>query len=179
LIDPITAITAATAAFNGIKRLVDAGRDIEDVTGQIGKWFSAVSDFNHARQERENPSTMKKFMAAKSVEQEALDIIIHKKKIQQMEADLATMIKWRYGGTVYEEMIALRRKLKRQREEQVYKKLRRKKEIRNGIFVALFVGGVMWIIFELVALSLQWDAEKKARQGGLSTIGTTLEDTKR
>jgi hypothetical protein len=179
MIDPITAITAATAAFNGVKKLVQAGREIEDVTGQIGKWFTAVSDFNHARSEVENPSSMKKFMAAKSVEQEALDIVIHKKKIQEMEAELATMIKWRYGGTVYEEMIAMRRKLRAQREQAVYAKLRRKKQIRDGVLVSLFVAGVMWIIFELVALGLQWDAEKKARQGGLSDIGTTLENSKK
>ena len=44
MIDPITAFAAASAAFKGIKTLVSAGREVEDVTRQIGKWFGAVSD---------------------------------------------------------------------------------------------------------------------------------------
>jgi hypothetical protein len=160
LIDPITAITAATAAFNGVKKLVQAGREIEDVTGQIGKWFTAVSDFNHARSEAENPSSMKKFMSPKSVEQEALDIVIHKKKIQEMEAELATMIKWRYGGTVYEEMIAMRRKLRAQREQAVYAKLRRKKQIRDAI-IAFAIAGIGLYLTWLIADTALKMHEKK------------------
>ena len=149
-LDPITAIAAATAAFNGVKKLVQAGREIEDITGQLGKWFTAVSDVNHSKEDIENPSNMKKFMSPKSVEQEALDIIIHKKKVQEMEAELATMIKWRYGGTVYEDMIRMRRKLRAQREKAVYAKLRRRKQIRDTI-IGLAIAAVGLYLTWLVA----------------------------
>ena len=48
LIDPITAFGVATTAFKGIKALVHSGREVEDVTSQIGKWFGAVADYQHA-----------------------------------------------------------------------------------------------------------------------------------
>ena len=39
MIDPITAISAATAAYSGVKKLVYAGRELEDIAGQLGKWY--------------------------------------------------------------------------------------------------------------------------------------------
>ena len=36
MIDPITAFAAANAAFKGVKMLVGAGREIQDVSQQLG-----------------------------------------------------------------------------------------------------------------------------------------------
>ena len=44
MIDPVTAISIATNAFGTIKRMVAAGRDVEDTLSQIGRWYGAVSD---------------------------------------------------------------------------------------------------------------------------------------
>ena len=44
MIDPITAVATATTAFNGIKKMVEAGQNIESTFGQIGKWYGAVAD---------------------------------------------------------------------------------------------------------------------------------------
>ena len=44
MIDPVTAIGLATTAFNGIKSAIGAGRDIQDMAGQLGQWGKAISD---------------------------------------------------------------------------------------------------------------------------------------
>jgi hypothetical protein len=44
MIDPISAITMATSAYNMVTRMVSAGREFEDTAQQLGKWFGAVSD---------------------------------------------------------------------------------------------------------------------------------------
>ena len=44
--DPISLFMAATAAFNTVKKLVEAGREVEDVLGQIGSWMGKVSELN-------------------------------------------------------------------------------------------------------------------------------------
>jgi hypothetical protein len=80
MIDPITAISAATAAFNGVKKLVAAGREIEDVVGQLGKWYGAAADLSRAESQRKNPPIFTKLFSGGSVEQEALEILIHKKE---------------------------------------------------------------------------------------------------
>ena len=48
MLDPITAISACTAAFTMTKKLVQHGREIEDVMGQLGEWFGAASDLAKA-----------------------------------------------------------------------------------------------------------------------------------
>ena len=46
--DPVTALATASTAFSLIKKGFQAGRDVEAMYGDIGKWMGAVSDVNHA-----------------------------------------------------------------------------------------------------------------------------------
>ena len=39
MVDPITAVATATAAFNTIKSAFAAGRDIEGMAGDLGRWM--------------------------------------------------------------------------------------------------------------------------------------------
>ena len=43
MIDPITAVATATAAFNTIKNGFQMGRDVEGMAGDLGRWMGAVS----------------------------------------------------------------------------------------------------------------------------------------
>ena len=85
MIDPITAISAATAAYNGVKKLVYAGRELEDVVGQLGKWYGAAADISRAETQRKNPPIFTKLFNGGSVEEEALAIIVQKKKLAEQE----------------------------------------------------------------------------------------------
>ena len=42
--DPVSLFMAATAAFNTVKKLVEAGQEIEGVLGQIGAWLGKVNE---------------------------------------------------------------------------------------------------------------------------------------
>ena len=85
MIDPITAFTMASAAFNTVKKFVEVGRELEDTVGQLGKWYGAVSDFRRAEQDNKNPPLFKKLFNSGSIEEEALAIMMHNKKIQEQE----------------------------------------------------------------------------------------------
>ena len=60
MIDPITAFAAANAAFKGVKALVGAGRELQDVSQQLGKWYNAVSDITRAESQRKKPTWLDK-----------------------------------------------------------------------------------------------------------------------
>jgi hypothetical protein len=45
MLDPVSAVMAATAAYNGVKKLIETGRELEDIAGTLGKWYTAVADF--------------------------------------------------------------------------------------------------------------------------------------
>lgn len=135
MIDPISAFAVATTAYKTISSAVAIGQDIENVTGQLGKWFTAVGDIRKAQEMNKKAPLFKKVFAAGSVEEEALQLLIHEKKIQEMEKDLRTLLNFRYGQKTWEEMIEMRRKIKAQREKEVYRVMEIKRNILEGVAI--------------------------------------------
>lgn len=146
MIDPISAFAVATTAYKTISSAVAIGQDIENVTGQLGKWFTAVGDIRKAQEMNKRAPLFKKVFAAGSVEEEALQLLIHEKKIQEMEKDLRTLLNFRYGQKTWEEMIEMRRKIKAQREKEVYRMMEIKRNILEGVAII----GLMILIAGLV-----------------------------
>jgi hypothetical protein len=143
MIDPITAFTMASAAFSTVKKFVEAGRELEDTVGQLGKWYGAVSDFRRAEQENKNPPLFKKLFNAGSVEEEALAIMMHNKKIQEQEYELKIILNLRYGPNTWEQLMQLRRKIAKERQETVYRQQEMRKALLDGILtVALALVGI-------------------------------------
>ena len=143
MIDPITAVAMATSAFKTVQKMVSMGREIEDTLGQVGKWYGAVSDFNEAKRQAENPPIFRRLVASKSVEQEALEMYAHDKRIKQQETELRELLMYTYGPDAYKELLGMRRKIREQREKTLYAQERRRKAfIWNGvafIFISIMV----------------------------------------
>ena len=144
--DPITIVTGATVAFNTVKKMIEAGRELEDCASQLGQWFSAVSDFYHVEEQTKNPPLFKKITHGKSVEQEALDIMIQKKKIKEQEDSLRELILWTYGQDAYRDMMKIRREIREQREKAVYRQQKRRKQIIDSIVILGVLGGSLWAL---------------------------------
>lgn len=141
--DPITALSAASAAFGAVKRLVETGREIEDVAGQLGKWFSAVSDINEAERQAKKPPLFKKLLHSGSVEEEALNVTIAQQKIKEQERDLRELVVWRFGLDVYRDMMKMRAKIRERREREIY----RQKRLRANALEYLAIGGLLLMTF--------------------------------
>ena len=153
MIDPLTAIAVATKAFNTVKAMVAAGRDVEDTLGHIGAWYGACSDFNEAKKQAENPPLFKRLVARQSVEQEAMEIYAKEKKIKQQEKELRELLMYTYGPTGYTELVALRRKIKDQREKTIYAQERKRKAFFwNSVQIsAIFVlAYCCYLVFSLI-----------------------------
>ncbi len=147
MIDPFTAVAAATTAFNTVKKFVHAGQEFENCMGQMGKWYGAVSDFRKGQQMQKKPPIFKKLLAAGSVEEEALNLLIHEKKIMEMEKELQTMLNYRFGFGTWDELKEMQRKIRAQRERDVYAAAEAKQAIVNGvaIVILLVIGATMLI----------------------------------
>ena len=61
MIDPATAIMAASTAFNAIRKGCQIGRDLEGMAGDLGRWSKAISDFDFAAKRVENPKWYQSF----------------------------------------------------------------------------------------------------------------------
>jgi len=144
MIDPVTAISIATNAFGTIKRMVEAGRDVEDTLTQVGRWYGAVSDLNECQRRAENPPLFKKIVASQSVEQEAMQIYAHQKKIQAQEKELRTLLMYQYGPEGYNELTSLRRSIREKREKTIYAQERKRKAF---FWNSVQVGGIIVLAY--------------------------------
>tara|TARA_A100001011_G_scaffold205593_1_gene213744 strand:- start:353 stop:820 length:468 start_codon:yes stop_codon:yes gene_type:complete len=151
--DPVTAITAATAAFNIIKKGFDMGKDIEGMYGDMGRWMGAISDVNHANKMAANPPIFKKLFAGSSIEEDAMNAFAAKKKAEQMEDELRTYVNLVYGPNSWNEILKLQVKIRKDRQEQIYAQQELRSYILNviAIIVASIVGvcgivGLIWLL---------------------------------
>ena len=136
MIDPVTAFAAANAAFKGVKMLVGAGREIQDVSQQLGKWYGAVADITRAESQRKKPTWLDKVShGVDNIEQEAMDIVVRKKTLMEKEKEIRFMLDFRFGVGTYDEMLGMRRKIRKEREETVYKAMEAKRQIQNNMAI--------------------------------------------
>jgi hypothetical protein len=149
--DPVTAIAAASSAFSLIKKGFQAGRDMESMYGDIGRWMGAVSDVSHAEKMAKNPPLFKKLFAGSSVEQEAMDAFAAKKKAEAMEEELRNWINLTHGPNAWNELLKMQIKIRKQRQEQLYAQQEFRKKVIEIVSVcvgATIVGaGLIWIIY--------------------------------
>ena len=160
MIDPISAITMATSAYNMVTRMVAAGREFEDTAQQLGKWYGAVADLRRAEQQNKNPPLFKKLFASGSIEEESLALLIHTKKIAEQEQELRTLLMYRYGANAWDELTAMRRKIAKQREETIYRQQELRQNVKDSFFILvlilLCIGIVGSTVYWLGTVKLWW-----------------------
>jgi len=152
LVDPFTAVAAATTAFNTVKKFVHAGQEFENCMGQMGKWYSAVSDFRKGQQMQKNPPIFRKLLAPGSIEEEALNLLIHEKKVMEMEKELQQMLNFRFGFGTWDELKDMQRKIRAQRQKEVYAAAERRQAIINGVAVTLLTAAAVFTLGGMIYL---------------------------
>ena len=152
MIEVAAALSAATTAFNTVKKFVQAGQEFENCMGQMGKWYSAVSDFRKGQSMQKKPPLFKKLFAAGSVEEEALALLIHEKKIMEMEKELQALLNFRFGYGTWDELKEMQRKIRAQREKEFYNVKERQRAILEGISIVVLLLVTASIIFGILYL---------------------------
>tara|TARA_Y100000361_G_scaffold154101_1_gene178156 strand:- start:544 stop:1011 length:468 start_codon:yes stop_codon:yes gene_type:complete len=135
--DPLSLVAMASTTFKGIQVLVNKGAEIEHVAQKLGQWYSFAADIKQIEKEAESPGIFKKLFDGNTVEQQALNSVIAKKKLEEQEKQIRELIVWSYGVETYQEMIMLRRKIKAQREQAIYRQRRRQRLLLDSIFIAI------------------------------------------
>ena len=138
MLDPVSAMAIATSAYNMLKKGIEVGRELEDMGGQLGIWFGAIADVKAADEEAADPPLFRKVFAKSSVEQEAIENLMRRKKIEQQERELREMIVYRFGVDAYRDMIKDRNTIRDARKRAVDARARRiKKLVLNAVAIAL------------------------------------------
>ena len=139
MIEIAAALSAATTAFNAIKKGVSVGQDIENMAGTLGKWMGAVSDIKKAEEMNKKPPLFKKLFAAGSVEEEAMQIFMAKKKAEDMREQLRTLIIYSRGMNAWNELLRTEADVRKRRQKMIYDQKERQKKLIDGILITLLL----------------------------------------
>ena len=151
MIDPVTALATATAAFNAVKRGVEMGQDIENMAGQIGKWMGAVSDIDKSGEYAKKPPLFKKLFASGSVEEEALAAFMAKKKADDMRDQLKQIISATRGPGAWQELIATEVDIRKKRQKAINDQKERQKHfweiVAISFLVSVLIGFILFVAY--------------------------------
>ena len=130
-------IGGATKAFNMCKAAVSAGRDLEDMGAYFAKFFDAKTEIEEAAIHNEKGS---KLLRGKSVEAEAMEIMLARKKYADMEKQLRELCMYTVGAEFYQEMLRERSRIRQQRLTLARKQAERNRVIRDSVILIGMAG---------------------------------------
>jgi hypothetical protein len=139
MIEVVAAVSAATGAFNTIKAGFAAGREIESMAGDLSRWMGAVSDIKKADEYNKKPPLFKKLFAAGSVEEEAMEIFMAKKKAEDMRNELRQIISFTRGPAAWDELLRTEADIRKKRQKLIYDQKERQKKLIEYILIGILV----------------------------------------
>ena len=162
--DPFTIMAAATAAFEGVKKAVELGREVEDIYGQLSQWAGHIGDFHRSVIEYERPrrsGIFDKITFAKSETAEAFDLYAAKQKAIDMEKEIYHMFLYgelnQLGRDGYDEFRKMREEIRQKRNkiimDQMTAKINFFENLKTYGLSAIIIaagGGVLWWLITLV-----------------------------
>jgi len=140
MVDPLTALSVASAAVSQMRTLISAGRD---ASSAMSSFAGAWSDINYAEGRAKNPPWYKSFSG--SAEKEALQIYTAKRKMQEMKKEVEAMIQFMHGPSGLEEYKDTIRRVREERRKHAY----RKQEIKQAI-----IDWTLGTIITLIAMAI-------------------------
>ena len=119
MIDPITALSAASVCYSTLKKAVALGKDVEEIYRTLSKWAGHIEDVKEViSQEKSKPGIFKKLTYKRSATQEV-------------------------------KFIKMRRDIKKRREREVYNQMRRRKNFLYNTKMGIFIGSLSLILIYL------------------------------
>ena len=153
MIDPISAIGMASAAFSGLKSAINAGKDIQSMAGQLGQLGKALSDLDYAHAKAEKPPWYKALGGG--IEANVMEIWAHKQKAKEMREELRQYISALYGPSAWDEIVHMEVQMRKQQREAVYAAQEKKEKIINivvGTVLSIAALGLMGVILYFIGV---------------------------
>jgi len=130
--------------------MVAAGRDVESCINDVSRWMKAASDIDQAEKQAKNPSIFKKLQSAESVQAEALQIYSAKKKLEQQRNELKQYLQMTFGPQAWADLIQLEGKIRRERQEMIYKQQEQRQKVLEIIAVSVLILATIGILIFIV-----------------------------
>ena len=158
MIDPFTAFAMAQGAVKGIKAAIALGKDINGLIGEFSKFYSAADQVHIASTKLKIANIGK---SDSQINSDALQIAMASKALRDYERELKDLLFWSGNAQVWEEMMAERTRMAKERaalEKIEANRLQKKREdIAEAVLTTLsligaisIIGPILWILFALL-----------------------------
>jgi len=155
--DPFTAMAAATAAFKGIKKAVEVGKDISSIGGTLSTWSKAVSDMDFLDEKAKKPPMYKMFTNNQA---DALDIWTKKQKLKEMRTELREYISFVYGPSAWKEIVKIEGEQRKAQRDAVYAKQEFVDNCINGVLITIMllagIGATIGLLYIIGSQQGKW-----------------------
>lgn len=140
MVDPLT-------AFAAIKAAVSAGQELVNVTKQIGEFFDGVDDLR-------NKHNKKKNSAFSGEDENAMETFVALQKAKDAEDELRQLVIHLRGYSAWQELIAIRARVRREKKEREEEQAKLKSERFETIVIWGSVGLILTLVtgFAIVVL---------------------------
>ena len=150
-----TAVSISTAAFNNLKKAFTMGRDIEQMGGDLSRWMKASSDIDNAVKSTANPPFYKKMLSGDTVEEAAMKSLVAQKTLEKQRYELQQYVKFKFGVKAWDDLLKMEGKIRKQRQELIYKRQELKQKIIESVFIVILVCSIIGLIFFAIWLKKQ------------------------
>jgi len=144
MLDPVSIIGIATTAFKGLKSAVEAGREIQDVMGQLSQWAGAIADLDKLdelnKKKKNSLFTSLIPKNGKSVEQEAMQLYTARVSAREQRSELMQMLGALQGERGQREFMQLEADIRKKRKDTAHRELERIQKLKDlGMALAVTI----------------------------------------
>jgi len=140
-------ITIAMTSFTALKAGIKAGKELHSLIGDVGKMWDAIDSIN-----KDHSKTK---VSKLGVNEEALSTFVAKKKAEDLENELKTIILYTRGMSGWDELQRLRAQIRKERlaEAKRLSALKKKRIVQGLITLTVLLGlGIVSTILYTVYL---------------------------
>ena len=148
MIDPFTAFAMAQGAVKGIKAAMQLGKDVNGLYKEFSTFFQSADEVHRASTKMRIENIGK---TDSQINDEALQIAMASKALRDSERELKDLLYWSGNAPVWEEMMAERLRMMKERnaaEKAIADKKQKDKEAMAQLFLnsMYFIGALMIVI---------------------------------
>ena len=159
MLDPASiglAIAGVKSAAELVKKGIDAAKDVNEVTRDLGKLFDHTETLSQAKKE------VGKGKKSKSLSQQAMDIVVAEENAKKQIANIKHKLYWGgypNGAEIYKKFIATRQQMIREQKLAVEREKARKQAIIDNIIHYGTIGAILgfgaYMIWFLIDYTIQ------------------------
>ena len=148
MIDPFTAFAMAQGAVKGIKAAMQLGKDVNGLYKEFSTFFQSADEVHRASVKIRIDNIGK---SDAQINDHALQIALQSKQLRDNEKELKDLLIWSGNAPVWEEMMAERVRMMKERnaaEQAIADKKQKEKEALAEIFMTFmyFIGALMIVV---------------------------------